>query len=212
MLEHHASRRQRAKAGKRVFDLLLASVGLILLAPVFLFVAILVRVNLGRPILFVQRRPGLGGVPFDMRKFRTMSDRRGEDGELLPDAVRLGRFGRWLRATSLDELPEIWNVIRGEMSIVGPRPLLMQYLSLYSAEQARRHEMKPGITGWAQVNGRNALSWHEKFALDVWYIDNQSLRLDLYIIWLTVIALVRREGISAAGEATITPFGSDDRR
>lgn len=191
---------------KRLFDLLAAGSALILLSPVLLIVAFLVRKRLGSPVLFVQQRPGLHGKPFRMAKFRTMTDARGPDGELLPDADRLPTFGRWLRSTSLDELPELWNVLKGEMSIVGPRPLLMQYLPLYSAEQARRHEVRPGVTGWAQVNGRNALGWDEKFAFDIWYVDNRSLWLDLRIIWMTVTKVLHRDGVSAAGEATMSPF------
>ena len=166
----------------------------------------MVRSKLGGPVLFRQIRPGLHGRPFMMIKFRTMTDERGADGELLPDAQRLTPFGRFLRLTSLDELPELWNVLRGDMSLVGPRPLLMEYLPLYSPEQARRHELRPGITGWAQVNGRNALSWEERFKLDVWYVDHRSLWLDLRILWLTVRKVIMREGISAQGEATMSRF------
>lgn len=191
---------------KRLFDLLL-SFGLLLgLALPLLLLWGLVRCKLGSPVLFRQVRPGLHGRPFMMIKFRTMTDERGADGELLPDARRLTSFGRFLRATSLDELPELWNVLRGEMSLVGPRPLLMEYLPLYSPEQARRHEVRPGITGWAQVNGRNALSWEERFKLDVWYVDHRSLWLDLRILWLTVRKVIVREGISAQGEATMPRF------
>lgn len=166
----------------------------------------MVRRKLGSPVFFRQVRPGLHGRPFEMVKFRTMTDARGPDGALLPDSVRLTSFGRFLRATSLDELPELWNVIKGDMSLVGPRPLLVEYLPLYSPEQARRHEVRPGITGWAQVNGRNALSWDDKFKLDVWYVDHRSLRLDIQILWLTVKKVLVREGISAAGEATVSKF------
>ncbi len=191
---------------KRLFDLLL-SIGLVLaLALPLLLLWALVRRKLGSPVLFRQVRPGLHGRPFMMVKFRTMTDERGADGELLPDARRLTSFGRFLRATSLDELPELWNVLRGEMSLVGPRPLLMEYLPLYSPEQARRHEVRPGITGWAQVNGRNALSWEGRFKLDVWYVDHRSLWLDLRILWLTVRKVIVREGISAQGEATMPRF------
>ncbi len=191
---------------KRLFDLLL-SLGLLLaLALPLLLLWALVRRKLGSPVLFRQVRPALHGRPFMMVKFRTMTDERGADGELLPDVQRLTPFGRFLRATSLDELPELWNVLRGEMSLVGPRPLLMEYLPLYSPEQARRHEVRPGITGWAQVNGRNALSWEERFELDVWYVDHRSLWLDLYILWLTVRKVILREGISAQGEATMPRF------
>ena len=191
---------------KRLFDVLL-SLGLlsVFAAPLLLLCA-LVRFKLGGPVLFQQIRPGLHGVPFRMVKFRSMTDERGPDGELLPDAMRLTPFGRFLRASSLDELPELWNVLRGEMSLVGPRPLLMEYLSLYSSEQARRHEVRPGITGWAQVNGRNAVSWDERFRLDVWYVDHRSLWLDLKILWLTTRKVVVREGISAQGEATMPRF------
>ncbi len=191
---------------KRLFDLLLSLGGLLVLALPLLLLWVLVRRKLGSPVLFRQVRPGQHGRPFMMVKFRTMTDERGADGELLPDAQRLTSFGRFLRATSLDELPELWNVLRGEMSLVGPRPLLMEYLPLYSPEQARRHEVRPGITGWAQVNGRNAMSWEERFKLDVWYVDHRSLWLDLRILWLTVRKVLMREGISAQGEATMPRF------
>ncbi len=191
---------------KRFFDFFAAAAGLFCLWPVLLVVAFLVRRKLGSPVVFSQIRPGLGGKPFRMYKFRTMTDAKGPNGELLPDDVRLTPFGRFLRSTSLDELPELWNVLKGEMSLVGPRPLLMEYLPLYTAEQARRHEARPGITGWAQVNGRNAISWEDKFRLDVWYVDHQSLWLDIRILWMTVKKVVVREGIAAAGEATTTKF------
>lgn len=191
---------------KRLFDLLLSFGLLLILALPLLLLWGLVRHKLGSPVLFRQVRPGMHGRPFMMVKFRTMTDERGADGELLPDARRLTTFGRFLRATSLDELPELWNVLCGEMSLVGPRPLLMEYLPLYSPEQARRHEVRPGITGWAQVNGRNALSWEERFKLDVWYVDHRSLWLDLRILWLTVRKVIVREGISAQGEATMPRF------
>ncbi len=191
---------------KRIMDILMASAALMLLAPPLLLLSVLVRISFGSPVLFRQVRPGLHGQPFMMVKFRTRPDELGADGELLPDAERLTSFGRFLRASSLDELPELWNVLRGEMSLVGPRPLLMEYLSLYSPEQARRHEVRPGITGWAQVNGRNALSWEERFKLDVWYIDHRSLWLDLRILWLTVRKVIVREGISAQGEATMPRY------
>jgi lipopolysaccharide/colanic/teichoic acid biosynthesis glycosyltransferase len=191
---------------KRLFDLLLSFGLLLVLALPLLLLWGLVRYKLGSPVLFRQVRPGLHGRPFMMVKFRTMTDERGTDGEMLPDAQRLTPFGRFLRATSLDELPELWNVLRGEMSLVGPRPLLMEYLPLYSPEQARRHEVRPGITGWAQVNGRNALSWEERFKLDIWYVDHRSLWLDLRILWLTVRKVIVREGISAQGEATMPRF------
>lgn len=196
---------------KRILDFGGATLALVLLSPLLLILAYLVRRNLGSPVLFRQTRPGLQGKPFVMYKFRTMSDARDSEGRLLPDDQRLTRFGKFLRSTSLDELPELWNVIKGEMSLVGPRPLLMKYLELYTPEQARRHEVKPGITGWAQVNGRNALTWEEKFKLDVWYVDNWSLALDLRILWLTLLKVVRRDGISAAGYATMPEFrGSQD--
>jgi lipopolysaccharide/colanic/teichoic acid biosynthesis glycosyltransferase len=191
---------------KRAFDLGLAVVSLLIFAVPLAVLAILIRRKLGSPVLFRQVRPGLGGRSFEMIKFRTMTDERGADGALLPDAQRLTQFGRFLRASSLDELPEIWNVLKGDMSFVGPRPLLVEYLPLYSAHEARRHEVRPGITGWAQVNGRNALSWQEKFKLDVWYVDNRSMWLDLKILWMTLRKVVVREGISAAGEATMPRF------
>lgn len=191
---------------KRAFDILCSALALLLFWPVLLILYVLVRVNLGSPALFRQQRPGLHGRPFMMVKFRTMLDALDADGNPLPDDVRLTRFGRLLRATSLDELPELWNVLKGDMSLVGPRPLLMEYLPLYSAEQARRHEVRPGITGWAQVNGRNALSWPQKFALDVWYVDNRSLLLDIRILLLTVKKVFVREGISADGQATTSRF------
>ncbi|WP_461393249.1 sugar transferase [Deferrisoma sp.] len=187
-------------------DIILGFGALILAGPVCAVLSALVRAKLGTPVFFRQVRPGMHGRPFVMYKFRTMTDARGPDGELLPDAERLTPFGRWLRSTSLDELPELFNVLKGEMSLVGPRPLLMEYLPLYTPEQARRHEVKPGITGWAQVNGRNALTWEEKFRLDVWYVDNQSLWLDLKILLLTLKKVLLREGISAAGEATMPRF------
>ncbi len=194
---------------KRLFDFVLALFGVLALALPLLMLIWLVRRKLGSPVFFRQVRPGLYGKPFRMVKFRTMTDARGPDGQLLPDAERLTPFGRWLRATSLDELPELWNVLRGEMSLVGPRPLLMEYLPLYSTEQARRHEVRPGITGWAQVNGRNAISWADKFALDVWYVDHRSLWLDVRILWLTVRKVLVRDGINAAGEATMPRFEGD---
>lgn len=191
---------------KRLFDLVAASLALLLLAVPLLALAWLIRRKLGSPVLFRQVRPGLNGQPFTMIKFRTMTDERGPDGALLPDAQRMTPFGRFLRASSLDELPELWNVLRGEMSLVGPRPLLMEYLPLYTPEQARRHEVRPGITGWAQVNGRNAISWSDKFGLDVWYVDNQNLWLDFKILWMTVRKVLVRDGISAAGEETMSKF------
>jgi len=191
---------------KRVLDILGAGTGLLLLSPVLLVVSLLILRQMGRPVFFRQIRPGLHGRPFGMVKFRTMRDALDAEGNPLPDSERLTRLGRFLRSSSLDELPELWNVLRGEMSLVGPRPLLMEYLPLYSPFQARRHEVRPGVTGWAQVNGRNAITWDEKFALDVWYVDNQSLWLDLRIIGLTIRKVLRREGISAAGEATMPKF------
>jgi sugar transferase EpsL len=193
---------------KRLFDMFAAGLGLILLAPLLLFLIALVRVRLGAPVFFAQNRPGLHGRPFRMLKFRTMTDARDEQGNLLPDGDRLTRLGRFLRSSSLDELPELWNVLKGEMSLVGPRPLLMEYLAMYNDYQARRHEVRPGITGWAQVNGRNAISWDQKFDYDVWYVDNQSFGLDLKILLMTVWKVVRRDGISAAGEATMPFFKS----
>ena len=191
---------------KRLFDITAAACALLLLALPLLVVIWMVRRKLGSPVFFTQMRPGLQGKPFLMVKFRTMTDARGPDGALLPDADRLTPFGRFLRATSLDELPELWNVLKGDMSLVGPRPLLMEYLPLYSPEQARRHEVRPGITGWAQVNGRNAIGWEDKFTLDVWYVDHRSLWLDFKILWLTVKKVLVREGISADGEATMGRF------
>ena len=199
-------RKPRGKALKRWFDLLAIAMVLPLLFPIFVLLWCLVRWDLGSPVLFFQTRPGLQGEPFRIVKFRTMTNCCDEEGCLLPDAQRLTRLGRFLRATSLDELPELINVITGKMSIVGPRPLLMQYLGRYSPDQARRHEVKPGITGWAQVNGRNSISWEEKFRLDVWYVDNWSFGLDLKIILMTVLNVIKREGITAAGEATMPEF------
>ena len=194
---------------KRLIDFLASLLGLLLLAVPLALLAWQIRRKLGSPVLFTQVRPGMHGKPFRMVKFRTMTDARDASGALLPDAQRLTPFGRFLRASSLDELPELWNVLRGEMSLVGPRPLLMEYLPLYSPEQARRHEVRPGITGWAQVNGRNAISWADKFALDVWYVDHRSLWLDVRILWLTVRKVLVRDGISAAGEATMPRFEGD---
>lgn len=191
---------------KRLFDLTASAIGLIVLAPVLGVIALAVRWSLGGPVLFRQVRPGLHGRPFTMYKFRTMRDAVDAHGRALPDAERLTRLGRFLRATSLDELPELWNVLRGEMALVGPRPLLMEYLPLYTRDQERRHEVRPGITGWAQVNGRNAISWEEKFALDVWYVDNQTFWLDLKILFLTMKKVFAREGISQEGQATMEKF------
>ncbi len=191
---------------KRTIDLIGASVALIVLSPVLAIVALLVRLRMGTPVLFRQLRPGRDGRPFEMVKFRTMTDARDASGAPLPDDQRLTAFGRFLRRSSLDELPELLNVVAGDMSLVGPRPLLMEYLPLYSPEQARRHEVRPGITGWTQVNGRNALSWDEKFALDVWYVDHRSTRLDLEIMVKTVTQVLGGRGVSAPGHATMEPF------
>ena len=191
---------------KRIFDFLAAAVGLILLFPLLGYVAWQGGRKMGSPVLFRQVRPGLHGEAFEMLKFRTMQDTVGKNGKLLPDAERLTPFGDFLRSSSIDELPELWNVLKGEMSLVGPRPLLMHYLPLYSSEQARRHQVRPGITGWAQVNGRNAINWEEKFKLDVWYVDHQSFWLDLKILWMTCSKVFKREGISQEGQATMEPF------
>jgi lipopolysaccharide/colanic/teichoic acid biosynthesis glycosyltransferase len=191
---------------KRLFDWVVSLLLLGLLWPVILIVGVLIRWRLGNHVLFRQMRPGLCGKPFEMVKFRTMRDALGADGQPLSDELRMTAFGRFLRASSLDELPELWNVLKGDMSLVGPRPLLMDYLPLYSPEQARRHEVRPGITGWAQVNGRNAISWEDKFKLDVWYVDNRSLWLDIKILWLTVKKVLVRDGISAEGLATMHKF------
>ena len=188
---------------KRIIDLIAAMLALVLLCPVLILTALLVRLRLGRPVLFRQTRVGRNGVPFEIVKFRTMTDQHDDAGELLPDVGRLSSFGRFLRSTSLDELPELWNVVKGEMSLVGPRPLPARYLSRYSAEESRRHQVRPGITGWAQVNGRNALDWNDRLAADVWYVDNQSLKLDFKIIGRTLLSVVRREGVSAPGESTM---------
>lgn len=191
---------------KRLIDICISVFALILLAPVLCVLAILIASSMGSPVLFRQTRPGKDGRPFEMLKFRSMRDAIDASGEPLPDAERMTQFGTWMRSASLDELPGLWSVLKGDMSLVGPRPLLMEYLPLYSAEQARRHEVRPGITGWAQVNGRNAISWEEKFALDVWYVDNRSFWLDIKILWMTVMKVARRDGISADGEATMTRF------
>lgn len=191
---------------KRLLDIVVALAGLAVLAAPFLVIALAVRISMGSPVFFRQVRPGMHGQPFRIVKFRTMTDAVGRDGGPLPDHVRMTAVGRFLRSTSLDELPELWNVLTGDMSLVGPRPLLMEYLPLYTPEQSRRHEVRPGLTGWAQVNGRNALSWEEKFRLDVWYVDNRSLRLDLKILWMTAAKVLSREGISAPGEATMPRF------
>jgi sugar transferase EpsL len=191
---------------KRGMDIAIAFIGLVVMAMPMLLLSLLIALKLGRPVLFIQIRPGLHGKPFKMVKFRTMTNKRDEDGNLLPDAIRLTSFGRFLRSSSLDELPELWNVLKGDMSLVGPRPLLMEYLPLYSETQKRRHEARPGITGWAQVNGRNALSWDEKFELDVWYVENKSFLLDLRILVTTIKKVIVREGISANGEETMPKF------
>jgi lipopolysaccharide/colanic/teichoic acid biosynthesis glycosyltransferase len=191
---------------KRAFDRAAAGAGLVVLSPVLAGVAVAIRATMGSPVFFLQERPGLHGRPFRIVKFRTMLDARDASGRLRPDAERLTRLGRFLRATSLDELPELWNVLRGEMSLVGPRPLLMEYLPRYTPEQARRHDVLPGLTGWAQVHGRNALGWEEKFALDVWYVDHWSLGLDARILWRTLRQVLLREGISHEGHATMPVF------
>src|SRR5687768_12755452 len=201
-----ASDKRAQRAIKRLVDIVAAGAGLIILSPVIAVVALLVRAKLGSPVLFKQERPGLDSRPFTLIKFRTMLDARDAVGALRPDAERMTAFGRWLRSSSVDELPELWNVLKGEMSLVGPRPLLMHYLPLYSPEQARRHDVRPGITGWAQINGRNAISWEEKFALDVWYVDNRSLRLDLRILAATVRLVLQRRGISAESSDTMPQF------
>ena len=191
---------------KRLLDLTLILLSLPLLLPLYLVVAWLVRSKLGAPIFFRQIRPGKNAKPFEMIKFRTMTDERDSNGELLPDSVRLTKFGQFLRSSSLDELPELWNVVKGDMSLVGPRPLLMEYVSFYSPEQSRRHALRPGVSGWAQVNGRNAISWEEKFKLDVWYVDNRSFWIDIKVIFLTLKKVIVRDGISADGEATMSKF------
>lgn len=195
---------------KRVFDVVVACTGLVAFAPLIILLALLVRSQLGPPALFRQQRPGRNGTVFELVKFRSMSDARDSDGQLASDAARLTPFGRWLRATSLDELPTLWNVLVGDMSLVGPRPLLPEYLPLYDAEQARRHAVRPGVTGWAQVNGRNALEWRERFRLDTWYVDNRSFALDLRILYLTAATVWRREGITAFDEAATSRFPGND--
>ena len=191
---------------KRTFDIFAAFFGLIVLSPIMIFLAWKIRRKLGSPVLFKQIRPGLNGKPFEMVKFRTMRDATDEEGRQLPDNQRMTSFGSFLRSSSLDELPELWNVLKGEMSLVGPRPLLMEYLPLYTPEQYRRHDVRPGITGWAQINGRNSLSWEDKFKLDTWYVDNRTMRLDIKIICLTLKKVIVKEGISADGEATMSKF------
>ena len=200
-VEHGVSR-----LSKRGMDVLLAALGLVLLAPVMLVIALPLFVTIGQPVIFAQQRPGLHGRPFTLRKFRTMSPGSATEGALPPDEDRLTRFGRFLRATSVDELPTLWNVVTGDMSLVGPRPLLMEYLPLYTTDQMRRHEVRPGITGWAQVNGRNAISWEQKFAYDLWYIDHWSFGLDLKILAMTLVNVLRAEGISQEGQATAERF------
>ena len=196
---------------KRAIDVVLIVIGMVILAPVFAVLAWKVRREFGSPVLFSQQRPGLHGEVFTIRKFRTMTDARGPDGQLLPDEQRLTRFGRFLRSTSLDELPEMWNVLTGEMSLVGPRPLLVEYLERYSPEQARRHEVRPGITGWSQVNGRNDMPWADKLALDVWYVDHRSLWLDVRTLFKTLWVMVRREGVSLDGHATTVEFQGSEQ-
>ena len=199
-----------SKFFKRLFDIIASASGLIILSPVCLMLAYLIRKNLGAPVFFTQERPGKDGKPFKMIKFRSMRDAVDKDGNPLPDSERLTPFGKKLRAASLDELPELWNVLKGDMSLVGPRPLLMSYLPLYNDFQFRRHEMRPGVTGWAQVNGRNAISWDEKFAYDIWYIDHFSLWFDMKILFLTIKKVFIKEGISAEGEATMPYFTGND--
>lgn len=191
---------------KRLFNFTVALIGLLCIWPVLLIVSVLIYINLGSPVVFKQQRPGLHGKPFCIYKFRTMTDERDVLGKLLPDDVRLTSFGKILRKLSIDELPQLLNVLKGELSLVGPRPLLMEYLPLYSPRQARRHEVVPGITGWAQVNGRNAISWEEKFELDVWYVDHQSFRLDMKILWMTAMKVMKREGVSQKGHVTMEEF------
>ena len=191
---------------KRLLDIIIASTALLVLSPLYVYVAYKVRKNLGSPVIFRQVRPGLHGKPFEMIKFRTMTDERDEKGNLLPNEQRLPKFGKMLRATSLDEMPELWNVIKGDMSIVGPRPLLMDYLPLYNEEQAKRHKVRPGMTGYAQVNGRNAISWEKKFELDTWYVENQSIWLDFKIMFQTVKKVLVKEGINQSEEVTMTRF------
>ena len=191
---------------KRLFDLISSFIGLLFLLPVMVLIVLLVRLKIGSPVLFKQSRPGLNGKIFNMVKFRTMTNERDKDGNLLSDEIRLTKFGQFLRSTSLDELPGLWSVLKGDMSLVGPRPLLVEYLPLYSEKQSRRHEVKPGITGWAQVNGRNAISWDEKFDLDVWYVDNQSFWLDIKILWLTLVKVAGRDGVNKIGHATTEKF------
>jgi len=191
---------------KRIFDIVVSLTGMIVLSPLYLILIILIRVKLGSPVFFSQERPGYKGELFRMYKFRSMTDARDDSGELLPDGERLGKFGKLLRATSLDEAPELWNILKGDMSVVGPRPLLVEYLLLYDERQAKRHDVSPGFTGWAQVNGRNSLSWEERFELDVWYVENRNFWLDLKILWLTVLTVLGRKGVSAEGHVTMPKF------
>jgi len=196
---------------KRLIDIVGAVIGLSILFPLIGVTAALIYWRLGRPVLFLQLRPGLDGIPFKLIKFRTMVEAGTEEGRLLSDAERLTPLGRFLRSTSLDELPELWNVLRGDMSLVGPRPLLMEYLQHYDENQARRHQVRPGLTGWAQINGRNTLSWDDKFALDTWYVDHQSMALDVQILWKTIFKVLQREGIHSDGEATMSKFEGSAR-
>jgi len=196
----------RNRSFKCLIDIIGSLIGLTISSPIIVIISIIIYITMGRPIFFKQVRPGLRGKPFVIYKFRTMLDLRDENGNLLPDERRLTTIGRFLRSTTLDELPEFWNVLKGDMSLVGPRPLLMEYLDRYTPEQARRHEVKPGMTGWAQINGRNAISWEEKFKLDVWYVDNWNILLDLKIIFLTILKVIKREGISAEGHVTMPEF------
>ena len=195
---------------KRIFDITFTLIGALFLFPVFLLTALMVKIKLGAPLFFKQVRPGLNGNLFNMYKFRSMTNECDKDGNLLIDEVRLTKFGKFLRSTSLDELPGLWNVLKGDMSLVGPRPLLVEYLPLYSEKQSRRHEVRPGITGWAQVNGRNAISWDEKFDLDVWYVDNQSFWLDIKILWLTVQKVISRDGVSPEGVDIMPRFDKSE--
>ncbi|MEQ1530094.1 MAG: sugar transferase [Methylococcales bacterium] len=195
---------------KRIFDIAIVVLFLPLWLPILMIISFLVKIKLGYPVFFRQTRPGLEGKLFEMVKLRTMTDKRDALGNLCADEIRLTPFGKFLRSTSLDELPELWNVLKGDMSLIGPRPLLVEYLPLYSDEQVRRHEVKPGVTGWAQINGRNAISWEEKFKLDVWYVDNRSLWLDIKILWMTLNKVILRDGISASGEATMPKFSGNN--
>ncbi len=191
---------------KRLFDIVVSAIALLVFLPLILVLIVLVRIKLGSPVFFTQTRPGKDGKPFQMVKFRSMTTAKDADGNLLPDDQRLPKFGKLLRSTSLDELPELWNVLKGDMSLVGPRPLLMQYLDRYTPEQRRRHDVRPGITGWAQVNGRNNVPWEERFKMDVWYVDNHNLLLDIKILWMTVMKVVKRSDVSQEGHATMTEF------